>query len=117
MKPKLRNNSILLNVFVLLLSTVSAGIGLMLWFQLRETLMGTLLYLSIDKWKLPVLDHFSFLLLGIGWLIFVLLTHHFYGKGLKKGNLLSVFLLFSGFRFLYYLFVKVLCLFWEIEKV
>ena len=57
--------------------------------------MGTLLYLSIDKWKHPVLDHFSFLLLGIGWLIFVLLTHHFYGKGLKEGNLLSVFLLFK----------------------
>ncbi|MCJ8006469.1 hypothetical protein ACFFF5_02905 [Lederbergia wuyishanensis] len=83
-------------LLVMLLGIITSGIGLVLWFFLKDTLMIILLYYSIDKWKVPAADQFSFLILGILWMVFVFIVFHFYNKGKQNGQLLQLFLIITG---------------------
>ncbi|MBS4199276.1 hypothetical protein KHA93_06355 [Bacillus sp. FJAT-49732] len=86
------------NLVVLLMGIISTGIGLVLWFVLKDTFLTILLFNSIDKWKVPAADQFSFLILGILWLIFVFIVFHYYNKGKQTGRFLSLFLLITGLQ-------------------
>ncbi|MBS4217546.1 hypothetical protein KHA96_04365 [Bacillus sp. FJAT-49711] len=88
--------TLLLSLLTLLMSTISGGIGLVLWFVLKDTFITILLFNSIDKWKVPAADQFSFLILGILWLMFVFIVYHYYNKGKENGQFLPVFLLITG---------------------
>lgn len=100
MKNSSKGQEILQKLIVLGLTTLTAGIGLILWFIMRDTLMTYLLYFSIDTWKIPAVDNFSFVLLGIGWLIFVFIMHHILTKSLKRNGVFSTFLIICGYQIL-----------------
>ncbi|CAM3931070.1 hypothetical protein [Lederbergia lenta] len=91
-------NTVLFNFLVLLFSAISASIGLVLWFLIRNTMIVILLYNSIDVWMLPAVDNFAFLILGVLWLVFVFITHHLYNKKTKNNDLLFNFFLISGIQ-------------------
>lgn len=97
---KSNKNKFLSTFLTLLYTTISAFIGLVIWFQMRDAFIQTLVHLDFDRWKLPAADHFSFLLLGIIWLIFVFVIHHLYTKSVKKNRLTSLFILVSGYEVL-----------------
>ncbi|KRG13138.1 MULTISPECIES: hypothetical protein [Lederbergia] len=100
MKNDSKGQATILKLTVLGLATISAGIALGLWFVIRDTLMTYLLYLSFDKWKIPAVDNFSFVLLGIGWLIYVFLIHYKLTKSLESRKLFSTFLIVCGYQIL-----------------
>lgn len=96
MNEKKHGKAIFSSFLVLLMSTVSSGVGLILWFVLKDTFMTILLFYSLDKWKVPAADQFSFLIIGILWLMFVFIAFHFYNKGKQNGRFLHTFLLITG---------------------
>ncbi|MEK3890529.1 hypothetical protein [Bacillus sp. FSL K6-3431] len=98
MKFLVKKNVVLANGLVLFMSAISACVGLVLWFMIRDTLMVILLYNSFNKWKLPAVDNFTFLILGMTWLVFVLMAHYFYNKGMKHGSFLAHFFFISGIQ-------------------
>jgi len=96
MNDKHPGKTLISSLLVLLMGTISAGIGLVHWFVLKDTFMTILLFNSIDKWKVPAADQFSFLILGILWLMFVFIVFHYYNKGKQNGRFLHIFLLITG---------------------
>jgi len=98
------------NYFTLLaflFSAMTAFIGLLLWFTIRETLMITLTFLSFNHWKLSAVDNFSFVILGIGWLILVYFSFYYYKKGFKEGLGWSKILLLTGVQSLLFFTCKI----------
>ncbi|OAS87814.1 MULTISPECIES: hypothetical protein [Metabacillus] len=91
-----------------LFSAVTAFIGILLWFTIRETLMVTLTYVSFNFWSLPAIDNFSFLILGIGWLILVYFSYYYYQKGFKEGKALSKILRITGVQTLLFIVCKII---------
>ncbi|WP_248926216.1 hypothetical protein [Paenibacillus hamazuiensis] len=63
-----------------LLSAVSAVLGLLNWIILREAEQTIVVRSSISRWSWQAIDSFSFLLLGMAWLSFVLFVQHYLMK-------------------------------------
>jgi len=91
-----------------LLASITGVIGIFLWFTIRDTLMVTLTYFSFNFWSRPAIDNFSFLLLGIGWLVLVYFSNHYYQKGLEEGSVLSKLFLITGIQFILFFVSKII---------
>jgi len=91
-----------------LLSSITGIIGIILWFTIRETLMVLITVSSINVWSHSAIDNFSFLLLGIGWLVLVYFSHYFYQKGYRKGRMLANFALLTSIQVFLFLLCKVM---------
>lgn len=91
-------------LLVLLMSIISGALALVLWFIMRDTILTILIYNNVNAWKIPAFDNFSFLFLGIAWLIFILLVHHLFNKGIKNDTLLYKFFLVNGVQLLLFFF-------------
>src|SRR5690625_480682 len=98
MKFELKKEMVLINSLVILFSVISGGLGLMFWFLFSDVFMEFISSLAINKWKLPAIHHFTFLTLGISWLIFVLLIHYFYNKNKDIRRLVNKFFLVTSIQ-------------------
>jgi len=93
-----------------LLSSITGLVGIMLWFTLRETLMVVITVSDISVWSHSAIDNFSFLLLGIGWLVLVYFSQYFYQKGYRQGKLIANFSLITGLQVLFFFICKLIML-------
>ncbi|KKI89842.1 hypothetical protein WQ54_22075 [Bacillus sp. SA1-12] len=103
-----RKKNYFLMFLAYLFSVVTAVIGILLWFTIRETLMITLTHVSFNFWSLPAIDNFSFLLLGIGWLVLVYASNFYYRKGYREGAIWPAFFLISGSQALLFFICKLI---------
>ena len=66
---------------------VLAALSLWLMLQLRINLIDTVIFFGWGPWVLGALDKFGILLLGVGWLIFVLFAEHYLRTGVEQARL------------------------------
>ena len=83
-------------VLVLWLVTAALGVGALL--IARQLLQETAYALDIDPWAHGAIDKFGFVILGIGWLIFVYVIEYIYSKAAEVSlrRLLRSFALAAG---------------------
>lgn len=116
MNSNLKKSSFFTYLSILSLTIVSGALGLVLWFIIRDTMLTILIYTNFNGWKVPAIDNFSFLILGIAWLIFILVIHHQFTKGIKKGILLIQFFIISGGQLLLLSFCEMLMVLLDSNK-
>ncbi len=88
------------------LSFVTGGLGFFLLFLLREMVIMLLRHSSITHWAWTAIDNFALLIYVAGWLVAVLVSHHYYRQGLRKGVVLKRFLLVTGIELLLYFIIE-----------
>jgi hypothetical protein len=64
-----------------------SALGVWLLFALRPVVFGLAIWLRLDPWQVRALDNFSFVSLGLAWLVGILLLEHSLRKGVEKGRL------------------------------
>ncbi len=66
---------------------VLAALSLWLMLQLRINLIDAVVFFDWGPWVLGALDKFGILLLGLGWLVFVLFAEHYLRAGVEQQRL------------------------------
>ncbi|GGD89190.1 hypothetical protein [Paenibacillus nasutitermitis] len=87
-------------IYSYLLSFVTSGLGIYLWFEMRDLISNLLIVLHINPSAWRAFDNFSFLLLGVLWLAFVFITQHAYQKSYLAGTLFRRVCLVIGIQML-----------------
>ena len=93
-----RNRRRLPVIAAYLLSAFTGALGLLNWIVLREMLMTLVASSSISRWSWRAIDQFSFLLLGMLWLAFVLYVQHDYARRAERQTLWSTVMLLTGIQ-------------------
>jgi len=87
-------------VLAQVLSYISAGvtavIGALNWFAIREFQRILVVYVGVSPWAWRAIDLFTFMILGILWLCGVYLSQDYYEKGYWKAELLKRLLTITG---------------------
>lgn len=81
----------LADILPYLLSAVSGLLAIVILLLMRSLILAILFATHVNVWAWGALDKFSFILLAILWLIFVLFSQYFYERGLEKRILWSRF--------------------------
>jgi hypothetical protein len=68
---------------VLVLWLVTAALGLGTVLVARRLLLETAYALEVNPWAHGAIDKFGFVILGIGWLLFVYFIEYVYGKAAR----------------------------------
>jgi len=95
-------------IYSYLLSFVTSGAGIYLWFEIRDLIADLLIVLHIDPSAWRAFDNFSFLLLGVLWLAFVFITQHAYQKSYLAGALFRRVCLVIGIQMLIWFAMRLL---------
>lgn len=85
-------------VLSVLLAAVTGALGLLNWLILRGFVLLMLPVLQINPWSWRAIENFSFLLLGMGWLVLVLYSQYYYYKGAGRRRMWHNFGVVSGFQ-------------------
>ncbi|CAG7617551.1 hypothetical protein ACFQI7_02295 [Paenibacillus allorhizosphaerae] len=85
-------------ILAYLLSAFTGALGLLNWIVLREMLMTIVSNSSISRWSWQAIDQFSFLLLGMIWLAFVLYVQHDYVKRAERQAMWSMVSIMTGIQ-------------------
>ncbi len=83
---------------VLLLWLVTAALALAALLVARSLLLETAYALEVTPWAHGAIDKFGFVILGIGWLVFVYVIEHVYRKAVEVSlnRLLRRFAVLAG---------------------
>lgn len=67
-----------------LLACITGGLGVIIWFVLRELLLTMLFISKISPWAWAAIQNFSLVFVGIIWLGLFYLTQLYYENAIKK---------------------------------
>lgn len=83
---------------VLVLWLVTAALGVAALLIARRLLLETAYALDVNPWAHGAIDKFGFIILGIGWLMFVYFVEHIYSKAAEVSlrRLLRSFAIAAG---------------------
>ncbi|SEN95245.1 hypothetical protein [Paenibacillus sp. OV219] len=74
-----------------LLTAVVSLIGIVNWLSLRGLVIAFLGYFEVDPFKWQAIDYSLFIILGIGWLVFVYYSQYHFKKRVLSGGLWKSF--------------------------
>ena len=87
--------------------TVSGLLAVVILLLMRSLILAILFATHVNVWAWGALDKFSFILLAILWLVFVLFSQHFYERGLEKRILWTRFWRVLGIEVLVFVLISV----------
>lgn len=87
-------------VLSVVLAAVTGALGLINWLILRSFINIMLPVTSISHWSYRAIDNFTFVLFGMGWLVLVLFSQHYYYKGAGKRVMWHRFARITGYQLL-----------------
>ncbi len=83
-----------------LLMAVSGLLAVVILLLMRSLILAILFATHVNVWAWGAIDKFSFILLAVLWLVFVLFSHHYYERGLEQHLLWPRFWRISGIEVL-----------------
>ena len=90
--------TVLKYIAVTVLTFITGAISIVCWFAFRSTLEVMLYNSSIYKYSLSAIHNFSFLLFGLGLLVFVIYSKYYFEDGKVKQKLLHHFGFITGIQ-------------------
>lgn len=82
-------------VLVYVLWIITAGLGFLCLTSGRNLFISILYAFSVNRWVAPAVDKFTFVILGILWLVLVIFTESYYREAVPKKNLWKHFSLIT----------------------
>jgi len=82
-------------ILVYTLWIITAGLGFLCLTSARNLCISILYAFSANRWVAPVIDKFTFLALGILWLVLVIFTESYYREAVPKKTLWKHFSLIT----------------------
>ena len=84
-----------------LLWVITAALGFLNLIAARRLLLLILAATLVNPWAIRAVEKFSFVILGIIWLVLVIFSEYYYRDSVPKGRLWKSFSLIAGIQLLF----------------